>query len=135
MLFVIKTALLGQAQDAVEVLEKGIAERKAQEAILRSKAAHCDPATLERLDRILAWAYFWTPVLDDRSWHYVISTRLVDLLRHTGTVLVEEGLLDTSTDILLLTVEDLVEIAKVDDVRCCRELYLTRKREYEGRRR
>jgi len=135
ILFVIKTALLGQAQDATEVLEKGIAERKAQEAILRQKAAQCDPALQRRLDRILAWAYFWTPVLDDRSWHYVISTRLVDLLRQTGNALVEEGLLDTITDILLLTVEDLVEIAKVDDVRCCRELYLTRKREYKSRRR
>ncbi len=91
--------------------------------------------TLKRLDRILAWTYFWTPVLDDRGWHYVISTRLVDLLRQTGTALVEEGLLDTITDILLLTVDDLVEIAKMDDVRCCRALYVARKREYESRRR
>lgn len=135
MLFIIKNALLGQAQDAVEVLEKGIRERKAQEALLRQKTAHCDPALQRRLDRILAWAYFWTPVLDDRSWHYVISTRLVDLLRHTGTALVEEGLLDTITDILLLTVDDLVEIAKVDDARCCGALYETRKHEYETRRR
>lgn len=135
MLFIIKNALLGQAQDAGEVLEKGIRERKAQEAILRSKAAHYDPVTLKRLDRILAWTYFWTPVLDDRSWHYVISTRLVDLLRQTGTALVEEGLLDAITDILLLTVEDLVEIAKAEDVRCCRDLYVARKREYESRRR
>ncbi|MBN2394089.1 MAG: hypothetical protein JXR84_25370, partial [Anaerolineae bacterium] len=82
-----------------------------------------------------AWTYFWTPVLDDRSWHYVISTRLADLLRQTGSALVEEGLLDTITDILLLTVEDLVEIAKVDDVRSYRELYLARKHEYESHRR
>ncbi|MBN2005440.1 MAG: hypothetical protein JXA21_18930 [Anaerolineae bacterium] len=135
VLFIIKTALLGQAQDAGAVLENGIRERKAQETILRSKAAHYDPATLKRLDRILAWAYFWTPVLDDRSWHYVISTRLADLLRQTGTALVEEGLLDTITDVLLLTVDDLVEIAKADDVLCCRGLYETRKHEYESRRR
>lgn len=135
MLFIIKNALLGQAQDVVEVLEKGIRERKAQEALLRQKAAHCDPATQRRLDHILAWTYFWTPVLDDRSWHYVISTRLADLLRQTGTALAEEGLLDAITDILLLTVEDLVEIAKVDDVRSRRALYVARKRAYESRRR
>jgi phosphohistidine swiveling domain-containing protein len=135
ILFIIKNVLLGQSQDAGEVLEKCVAERKAQEEILRQKTTHCDPALQRRLDHILTWTYFWTPVLDDRSWHYVISTRLVDLLRQTGTALVEEGLLDTINDILLLTVDDLVEIAKADDVRCCRELYLTRKREYERNRR
>jgi phosphohistidine swiveling domain-containing protein len=73
--------------------------------------------------------------LDDRSWHYVIRTRLADLMKQTGQVLTEGGLLDKPTDILLLTPGDLAESSQTDHVRDNREMYLARKREYEGYRR
>ena len=134
-LFIIKNTVLGQAQDASVMLAKSIDERKTQEEIVRSRVAHYGPQIQRRLDRILAWNYFWTPVLDDRSWHFVILTRLANLMRQTGEALSKEGLLEKSTDILLLTVDNLIEIAKADDVRHYQELYLAQKREFEGHKR
>ncbi len=134
-LFIIKNTVLGQALDASIMLGKSIEERKMQEEILRIRVAHYGPEIQRRLDRILSWTYFWTPVLDDRNWHFVILTRLAELMRQTGEVLKTEGLLEKSTDILLLTVDNLVEIAKANDVRHYRELYLTQKREFEDHKR
>jgi rifampicin phosphotransferase len=134
-LFMIKSAFLNQAQDVSVMLAKSIHERKTEEKILHSRVSESNRSLVERLDRILTWTYFWIPVLDDRSWHFVIMTRLADLMRQTGEALVQEGLLDHSADILLLTVDHLMEIAKIDDVQHYHELYLAQKHEFEQQKR
>ncbi len=135
ILISIKNAILGQGRDVDDVLEECIRARKAQEERLIQQVVQFGTSTLDRLNRILDLTKFWMPVLDDRSWHYVVRTRLADLMRQTGTVLMEDGLLDNPADVLLLTATDLANIAKTSDVHRYRELYLERKSEYERHRR
>ena len=135
VLLTIKKSLFDQRTDITQVLERCVHRRKESEEKVRMLARQHDPALLDRLGKILTWAQFWVPILDDRKWLCVVSTRLADLKRQTGDQLVEEGLLDEPADLLLLTVEDLRQIAEAGDSRQYRDLYLERKREYERNRR
>lgn len=135
VLLTIKKSLLGQEEDITQVVERCVRRQKESEEEVRMLVRQHDSTLLDRLEKILAWARFWVPVLDDRKWLCVVSTRLADLKRQTGDQLVEEGLLDEPADLLLLTVEDLRQIAEVGDSRQYRDLYLERKREYERNRR
>jgi phosphohistidine swiveling domain-containing protein len=135
VLLTIRNGALGQGKDVTSALEGCARDRKIIEEECRTRIRAHDPSLLDRFERILDWAQFWVPVLDDRKWTCVLSMRLVDLIRCTGDALVGEGLLDDPADLLFLTVDDLAQIAEADTVRECRELYLARKREYERNRR
>ena len=110
-LFVIKSSVLGQGQDVEIVLDKCARNRKASEGQIRLRVSQHDSALLGRFENLLAWAQFWVPALDDRKWHCVATTRLADLLRQTGAMLVEEGLVDDPAGVLLFAVEDLERMA------------------------
>lgn len=136
ILFTIKSSMLGEGQYIQDVQKACVVKRQASEAELRRLVVQHGPAHLARFDMLLTWAQFWTPALDDR--HGVIAPlqiRLLDLIRQTGELLVQEGLLDALTDLFLLTPDDLGQIATATDVRRYRPLYLTRQREYEHNRR
>jgi phosphohistidine swiveling domain-containing protein len=135
VLLMIRNGVLGRGKDVASALEECARDRKISEEEYRARIRAHDPSLLDRFERILDWAQFWVPVLDDRKWTRVLSVRLADLIQHTGAALVTEGLLDDPADLLLLAVDDLTQIAEADTVREYRELYLVRKREYERNRR
>lgn len=135
-LFTIKSSMLGEGQYIEDVQAACVVKRQASEAELRQLVAHYEPSYLERFETLLKWAQFWTPVLDDR--HGVagpLQIRLLDLIRQVGEMLVREGLLDSTTDLFLLTPNDLAQIAMAENVQRYRPLYLRRKGEYEHNRR
>jgi phosphohistidine swiveling domain-containing protein len=134
-LVVIRASALEEGRDIRTVLEECARRRQASEAALRQRVAQHDPSRLGRLSKMLAWAQFWVPALDDRKWHCMVRVRLADLLFAIGTMLVHEGLIEVPNDLLLFTTEDLQHIAHLDDVRTMQNLYLARKREYERVRR
>jgi len=111
ILFVIKNSALGLGQDVRMVVDACAWNRKASEEQARLRVIQHDVSLLDRFENLLAWAQFWVPALDDRKWHCAATTRLADLLRQTGTMLVEEGLIDAPADVLLFTVEDLERMA------------------------
>ncbi|MBN1979483.1 MAG: hypothetical protein JW918_18960 [Anaerolineae bacterium] len=135
VLLTIRNGALGKGKDVASALEECARDRKILEEEYRACIRAHDPSLLDRFERILDWAQFWVPVLDDRKWTRVLSMRLADLIRCTGDALVDEGLLDDSADLLLLTVDDLTQIAEADTVREYRALVLAHKREYERNRR
>jgi pyruvate,water dikinase len=135
VLLTIRNGALGRGKDVASALEERVRDREIIEEECRTRIRAYDPSLLDRFERILDWAQFWVPVLDDRKWTCVLGMRLADLMQHTGKALVDEGLLDDPADLLLLTVDDLTQITEADAVCECRELYLARKREYERNRR
>jgi pyruvate,water dikinase len=135
VLLTIRNGALGEGKDVAATLEVCARNRKIIEEKYRARIRVHDPSLLDRFERILDWAQFWVPVLDDRKWTRVLSMRLADLMQHTGAALVDEGLLDDPADLLLLTVDDLTQIAETNTAREYRALVLARKREYERNRR
>ncbi len=112
------------------------AARQASEVELRRRIAEHDASLLDRFDLLLTWAHFWTPALDNRfGVGGPLALRLLDVIRQTGTMLVQEGLLDDPIDLFLLTPDDLALIAKTEDVSQYRPLFLSRQREFEHNRR
>lgn len=134
-LLAIRNAVLGMGQDVREVVASGIEDCESAEAELRTHIRRCAPELLARFDKILGWAQFWEPGLDNRKWLSVASSRLESLVWHTGKALVAEGVLDVPADLLLLTREDLGTMARAEDVRRYRSLAHQSKREYEANRR
>lgn len=136
ILLVIKKSLLGEGQDARTVRAVGAHERMKAETELRDRIAQVDATLLPRFQLLLTWAHFWTPQLDNRGWLAgFIHVRLLDLLRGTGELLVDEGILDLSTDLYLLTPEVLRQIANTADGNERRHLVQQRKQKYERNRR
>jgi phosphohistidine swiveling domain-containing protein len=135
VLLMIRNGALRQGKDVASTLEERARDRKIIEEECRTHVQAHDPSLLDRFERILDWAQFWVPVLDDRKWSRVLSVRLADLVQHAGAALVDEGLLDDPADLLLLTVDDLTQIAEADAVGEYRELVLARKCKYERNRR
>jgi phosphohistidine swiveling domain-containing protein len=136
VLLVIKKSMLGEGQDARTVLEAGVIERAKAEAEVRALIEQYDVTLLPRFEQLLTWAHFWTPQLDNRGWLAgYIYVRLLDLMRRTGEMLVREGILDDSTDLYLLTPEDLTQIANTASVTEQRQLYQQCRHNYERNRR
>lgn len=136
LLLVIKKSLLGEGQEARTLLAQGAIERKNAEAELSALIEQVDLALLSRFDELLAWAHFWTPQLDNRGWLAgYIYVRLRALMRQTGEMLVDEGVLDSSTDLMLLTPDALAQIATATSPAEQRHCYLQCKRDYERNRR
>lgn len=134
-LVAIRGSALGRGQDARAVLATREKERTAAEADLRTRVAQRDPSLLGRLDKMIGWAQFWVPVLDNRKWHLVARIRLADLMRQVGTMLMREGVLDRPNDLLLFTQEDLGRLTEGDEAHARREVARARRRAYERNRR
>jgi phosphohistidine swiveling domain-containing protein len=130
-LLVVRGRARGEARDVVAVHAACARHRRDSEQALRRITAERAPALLPRLTKILAWAQFWVPVLDDRKWHVVARVRLADLLRHIGLLLVAEGGLDAPDNLLLLTVADLQRVTSGTEPYALRDLYRMRQREVE----
>jgi phosphohistidine swiveling domain-containing protein len=134
-LFIIKSSALGQAQDARKVLAGCTRQRQLSEAQARQCIRQLSPALVERFDKLLGWAQFWTPALDDRKWHCAMGTRMAGLLQKAGDLLAREDIWDQPADILLLTPQALAQMALEYDVSIAHQIYLACRQEYERNRR
>jgi hypothetical protein len=106
LLLVIKNSLPGKPdgmRNVSEVLAGSAQQRRSVEAQVRETLHNRRPGQLARFTKLLYWAQFWTPALDNRKWHGAMSLRLEDLFRRTGEALAAEGLLKRPEDFLLLT--------------------------------
>jgi pyruvate, water dikinase len=134
-LLIIRSAMLGEGRDIIEVTTKSIRTREKAEEDFRRLASQRDPSLLVRLESILDWTQFWAPVLDDRRWSHLPYYALLDLLWEAGIRLKNEGLIDDPEDVKLLLPEDLERIANCTNVLSAQPLYGRRKGEYEHNQR
>ncbi len=143
LLLVIKTSLLHQADGAVseniavarDLLAAGARQRQATEAQVQAYLRDRRPDQLERFNKLLDWAQFWTPALDDRKWHCSLTTRGEELIRRTGEALVRENLIDHPEHFSLLTREQWASYVQHPDAEALRAQYRQNLHEYERNRR
>ena len=135
VLLTIKMSLFSQGKDAMSQLTKSAARRQGVEAQVRDWLHKNQPAQLERFNKLLDWAQFWTPALDNRRWHYSMSVRLKELNQFTKEALVAEKLIEELDYFFLLSQEDWDGYVKNPNLQALRSLYEKRKHEYENNRR
>jgi phosphohistidine swiveling domain-containing protein len=128
---VIRSVIEGTGQNIPQIFEKNNEARRKSEADTYGRAGHLGPNALERFKKILEWAQFWVPVLDDRTWSLVSQYSLFDLIWETGVRLQREGVTDQPEDTLILFPEDLEQIARGQTIDVSQLLYIQRKFEYE----
>jgi len=84
VLLMIKTGILEQGVDAKTVLAEGAICRQAIGAQGRDWLRENRPDQLDRFNKLLDWAQFWMPALDNRKWHCTMTVRMRQLFRITG---------------------------------------------------
>ena len=129
----IKHAWLGTSRDVDVVHEHAQSERLRYAEAMRQQVADCSADWLKRFDKILAWTQYWTLVLNERhgsAWRWER-----EIIWQLGVRLNSEGRLEQPEHVLLLYREDLEQVAESDNPRVPRDLYLTRKREWDHNRR
>jgi pyruvate,water dikinase len=137
LLLVIKTGLLHpEGQRTVkDVLAASVQQRQAAaQQVRKDLLAQC-PGQIERFDKLLDWAQFWTPALDNRKWHCAITLRLSELIARAGEALVAEGLLEHREHFKLLTPAEWAAYAQTGDAAVLRSQYQASRRVYERNRR
>ena len=135
VLLTIKMSMFSQGMDATRQLVESAARRQWVEAQVRDWLQKTQPAQLERFNKLLDWAQFWTPALDNRKWHYSMAVRLKELNQLTKEALVAEKLIDELDHFFLLSLEDWEGYIENPDAQVLRSLYEKRKHEYEHNRR
>jgi pyruvate,water dikinase len=135
VLLTIKMSMFSQGMDAMLKLAESAARRQGVEALVRDWLSENQPEQLERFKKLLDWAQFWTPALDNRKWHYSMAVRMKELYQRTKEALVGEGLIDEPDHFLLLLLEDWAGYVENPDAQSLRSLYAKRKHEYERNRR
>lgn len=135
VLLTIKMSMFSQGKDATIQLAESAARRQVVEAQVRDWLYENEPDQLERFNKLLDWAQFWTPALDNRKWHYSMAVRLKELTRITKEALLSEGMIDTLDHIFIFSLEDWASYVVNPDAQSLRTLYEKRKHEYETNRR
>lgn len=135
VLLTIKMSILSQGMDAMRQLAESAVQRQGVEAQVRDWLYKNQPAQLERFNKLLDWAQFWTPALDNRKWHYSMAVRLKELKQITKEALVAEKLIDEPDHFLLLSLQDWAGYVENANAQALQSLYEIRKHEYEHNRR
>ncbi len=135
ILGIIRGTMLGSVPDAREEHLAFMRTRFQAEDALREMIRQQEPTQVPRFERVLRWAQYWQPVLNERAIDGVAQTWIWELLWETGLRLVREGLLEEAREIYLLTQQDLSEIAGLDRVFRFRRQFVKNKQEYERNRR
>ena len=135
-LLIIRRALMGGGRDIRRHFDQCVRKREASEAEIRGVIQHKHPELLSRFNKLLDWTQFWVPVLDDRTWSHLPYYTLLELIWQVSVRLQRAGLIDRLEDMYLFSPEELERIGKTDrggkDICIYRDLYVERKREYEG---
>lgn len=131
----IKNALIGKSRDVRKLHAESLKTRQANEEEIRSAISNHGTSALERFDRILGWARYWTQALNDR--HGLTAGLLWEreIVWHTGTRLHREGLLERPEDLLLLERTDVESFSKTGDRRALTDAYIRGLRAYQRNRR
>ena len=93
------------------------------------------PDQLDRFNRLLDWAQFWTPALDNRKWGGALSNRGVELRLRTGQALVTDKLIDKPEHFHLLTKKQWTTFTENTDTDVLAAQYRENLHEYEKNRR
>jgi pyruvate,water dikinase len=138
LLLVIKTRLLhpDEGQRTVEnILAASIQQRQAAEERVRAELREQHPDQVGRFNKLLGWAQFWTPALDNRKWHCAMTLRLEDLIARAGEALVAEGLIARPEHFKLLTPTEWTAYVQSGDTATLRSQYQVSRCAYERNRR
>ena len=135
LLMAIRAGIMAQGCDAAEMLAEAAARRQAVEAQALHWLSEHRPDDVQRFGKLLRWAQFWTPALDDRKWHLTMTLRRDQVVRLTGEALVAAGLIDEPAHFLLLAPEEWAAFVARPDTAALRGLYHQRRHEYEHDRR
>jgi len=131
MLQLVRGAIRAWGRDTRKVQEEAASRREAALATARRTLAAKAPDQLARFERLLDWAYFWGPALNDRGWVGLTVNQLQDLVDAMCQGLQQDGLIDTGGDLGYFTAEDLAHIAQTQDIAEGRRIWERRRREYE----
>jgi rifampicin phosphotransferase len=132
---VVRSAVLGQGRSPGLARIEAMGRRTNLEREMRKNVAVYGTKAIERFEKLLRWAQFWSPVLDDRTWSLLPYFSLFELAWETGDRLARGGLINSPEDVLFFRDEDLTQIASADSFRGCIGLYVQRKHEHEMNRR
>ena len=133
-LFAIRSVLVDTAADVEHAWDRSRGRAAASADEVRQELSG-DAVLLTRFERLLDWARYWVPALDDRGLCLLLFNRLKEVVWRTGRALMEEGITETVNDVHLLTSADLRQIAESRDAQASRALSEKRRREFERNRR
>lgn len=134
VLFAIRSVLTGTATD-IEAAWNESHERSEVLADAVRRELSGNEVGLARFERLLDWARYWGPALDDRTLAVILFSRLNEAVWRTGRALADEGITAAVEDVHLLTSADLQQIATSHDVQSCRALGRDRRRLFERNQR
>jgi len=121
----------GNTQTVHEQHEQVTRRREACVAVARQMLTEANPDELPRFERLLDWALFWGPAINNRGWIGRPHIRLERLVETMCQGLRDDGLVETSEDIGYFTAEDLAHIAESQDIEEGRRIWRQRRHEYE----
>jgi len=133
-LFTIRSVLLDAASDIEDVWSKSRERAAACADEVRRELAG-DAEQLARFERLLDWARYWGPALNDRTLCVLLFSRMQEAVWRTGRALMEEGITETADGVHLLTSADLRQIVGSHHTQANRALSQTRRREFERNQR
>ena len=133
-LFTILSVLTDAATDIEDVWGKSRERAGACADAVRRELAG-DAEQLTRFERLLDWARYWGPALNDRTLCVLLFSRMQEAVWRTGRALMEEGITETADDVHLLTSADLRQIAGSHHTQTNRALSQMRRREFERNQR
>lgn len=134
VLLAVRGGVLGEGLDPRDVLAQAAARRTAFETGVEAGLSG-QPEQAARFRKLLGWAQFWTPALDNRKWHTAVNARLGQLYRQTQAALVRAGLIDHPDTFYILTIRDWEDFCARRDPAALKTVVQTRRREYERNRR
>lgn len=132
LLVTIKKAMQGNSRD-IELVQS--TNRKIRQEAAEQARQQLPASLLHRFNKLLDWASFWFPILDDRLWmggrqHL---TRY-ELLWQVATRLTAEGVIDHAEEIFMLGRDDLLHYEE-DAAFDLRSAFLTNRAEYAKNKR
>ena len=131
MLQLVRGALRAWGRDTRRLQQEAARRREAALATARQTLEAKNSGQLPRFERLIDWAYFWGPALNDRGWVGLTVNQLQDLVDAMCQGLQQDGLVEAGPDIGYFTAEDLVYIAQTQDIAEGRRIWARRRREYE----
>ncbi|MFA6109993.1 MAG: PEP/pyruvate-binding domain-containing protein [Candidatus Latescibacterota bacterium] len=134
ILFAVRSVLVDVASD-IEAAWARSRQRAAACADEVRRELSGDAVRLARFERLLDWARYWGPALEDRMLAVILFSRLNETVWRTGRALMEEGITESVDDVHLLTSADLRQIAGSRDAQSTRALSQKRRREFERNQR
>jgi phosphohistidine swiveling domain-containing protein len=134
LLLTIRSNLPGERTTvpSVEEMQAAAAKRRLKkEEEVRTHLRSLHPDQLPRFEKLLGWAQFWTPALDNRKWQASMQMRRDSLILQAGEALTREGLIDCPPDVWLLTRKTWMDHVENPDAAKLRGEYERSRHEYE----